>query len=133
MLARYTIYRRRPKDGEPLPEGIRQDTRFRTKHILRPEQEIVEAFLDDPSDSGWRKFKAAYSELLAERFKNDREPFEQLARLASEQDVFLGCNCPTHKNPDVRHCHTFLALTFMKHHFPKLDVVFPEPERPESM
>lgn len=88
---------------------------------------MVEAFLDDPSDSGWKTFKAAYAGLLAVRFKENREPFEQLASLASDQNVFLGCNCPTNKNPDVRHCHTFLALDFMKHQFPTLDVVYPEP------
>ena len=126
MLARYTIYRRRPKDAPPLPDGIRQDTRWRTKHVLRPQQETVEEFLTDPSDAAWHDFKEAYTTSLVTRFQENREPFEQLARLASEHDVFLGCNCPTRKNPNVQHCHTYPGLVFMKEAFPELHVVLPD-------
>ena len=71
MLARYTMYRTRPKDAGPLPEGIRQDSRWRTKHILRPTQEIVEAHLTDDSDEGWESFRSAYLEILEDRFQTD--------------------------------------------------------------
>ena len=57
MLSRYTIYRRRPANAGPLPDGIRQDTRYRTKHILRPSEDIVEAYLADPTDAAWRSFR----------------------------------------------------------------------------
>ncbi|WP_437226434.1 hypothetical protein SH661x_004583 [Planctomicrobium sp. SH661] len=124
MLSRYTIYRRRPDSAGPLPEGIRQDTRWRTRHLLRPTQDMVESFLADPS-TGWKEFQKQYLHLLAERFHAQREEFEALATLATHQDVFLGCNCPTAKNPDVHHCHTWLALEFMQRKFPQLPVTFP--------
>lgn len=125
MLARYTIYRRRPKDAGPLPEGIRQDTRWRTRHVLRPTQEIVEAFLNDPTDAAWEQFESAYRGLLKARLEEDRTGFEQLAQAAEDNDVHLGCSCPTKKNPNVRRCHTFLALGFMHEHFPELQVAYP--------
>jgi hypothetical protein len=103
-----------------LPNGIRQDTRWRTRHLLRPTQEIVEAFLADTSQSGWLSFQKSYLDLLSARFDEDRGCFEKLAHLATESDVYLGCNCPTAKNPDVRHCHTVLALEFMWARFPSL-------------
>jgi hypothetical protein len=61
-------------------------------------------------------------ELLAARFADDRTPFDELAELARDNDVWLGCSCPTAKQPDVRRCHTTLALTFMKQHYRDLDV-----------
>ena len=125
MLARYTIYRRRPKNAGPLPDGIRQDSRWRTKHILRPTQEIVEAFLENPTDKAWGKTSDAYRALLMARYRKDRESFEALAKLATVNDVFIGCSCPTKKNPDARRCHTWLALEFMRQTFPALDVVMP--------
>ena len=48
-----------------------------------------------------------------------------LAQLATDNDVFLGCNCPTKKNPIPGRCHTYLALEFMKMKYPKLDVEIP--------
>jgi len=126
MLSRYTIYRRRPVDAGPLPEGIRQDARWRTRHLLRPTQEMVEDFLEDTSSTGWKKFRSSYLSLLKERFKETPEEFRNLAELATENDVYIGCNCPTAKNPDVHHCHTFLALEFMSQKFPRLDIVFPK-------
>lgn len=125
MLARYTMYRRRPKEAGPLPEGIRQDSRWRTKHILRPTQEIVEAHLSDATDAGWESFRAAYFPILEERYETDPASFEKLAKLASENAVFIGCSCPTKKNPEVYRCHTVLALEFMQKKFPELEVVFP--------
>ncbi len=125
MLARYTMYRRRPKEAGPLPEGIRQDSRWRTKHILRPTQDLVETYLDDSTEAGWKAFRSAYQELLESRYQDDPEAFKDLMELATENDVYIGCSCPTKKNPDVRHCHTVLALEFMQQKFPELDVRFP--------
>ncbi|QDU94574.1 DUF488 family protein, N3 subclade [Lignipirellula cremea] len=125
MLARYTMYRRRPADAGPLPEGIRQDTRWRTKHLLRPSQAIVEAFLAEPNEAAWTRFCKAYRALLQERFASEKQAFRDLAALATTNDVYLGCNCPTQKNPNVSHCHTVLALAFMRDHFPALDVRLP--------
>lgn len=126
MLSRYTMYRRRPVDAKPLPDGIRQDTRWRTHHVLRPTEEMVESFLKDTGPSGWKKFHSAYLDLLKARFHDSPEEFQKLASLAADQDVYLGCNCPTEKNPNVHHCHTWIALEFMKKKFPSLNVVFPQ-------
>ena len=126
MLSRYTMYRRRPKDAGPLPEGIRRDTRYSTKHILRPTKEIVEAYLSEPSGSAWKEFRTAYLAVLQERFNADNTPFDELVALATENDVYLGCNCPTKKNPIVGRCHTYLALEFMQKNYPPLKVVVPE-------
>lgn len=125
MLSRYTIHRRRPANAGPLPTGIRQDTRYRTSHILRPSEEIVETYLANQTDAAWRSFKAAYLALLAERFREDRASFDSLAGLATDNDVFLGCNCPTRKNPVPGRCHTYVALGFMKKKYPTLEVVIP--------
>ena len=83
---------------------------------------MVAEVLADGSDAAWRAFARRYRAVLDERFSADRSPFDRLADLAREQDVHLGCNCPTAKNPDVRRCHTALALAFMKQHYPDLDV-----------
>lgn len=109
-----------------MPEGIRQDSRWRTRHILRPTKEMVETYLDDLSDAGWEEFRSSYWDLIESRYQQDPEAFENLAKLASENDVFIGCSCPTQKNPDVRRCHTFPALEFMKKKFHDLKVVFPK-------
>ena len=129
MLSRYTIYRRRPQDAEPLPIGIRQDTRWRTRHILHPTQEMVETYLADPSESAWKKFRSAYLAELRARYKADPAPFQELAEFASEKSVFLGCSCPTKKNPNVRHCHTWPALEFMEDKFPGAGGRFPSRRR----
>ncbi|MBA2115539.1 hypothetical protein [Bremerella alba] len=126
MISRYTIYRRRPPDASPLPQGIRQDTRHRTKHIVRPTQMMVVAYLADPNETGFSTFQASYRELLTARWNDDRSEFDNLAELAFNEDVYLGCSCPTKKNPDVRHCHTWMALQFMAEKFPDLEVIFPE-------
>ncbi len=125
MLSRYTIYRRRPADAGPLPDGIRQDTRHRTKHVLRPAEEIVEAYLADPTDPAWHTFRREYLALLESRFEADRVPFDRLAKLAMEADVYLGCSCPTKKNPVTGRCHTFLALEFMNNKYSNLEVMSP--------
>ncbi|MHC4428199.1 MAG: hypothetical protein ACYS0D_06290 [Planctomycetota bacterium] len=125
MLRRYTIYRGKRPPGDPLPDGERQDTRKHTRHCLRPTAAIVETFLADASDEAWVRLRDAYLEVVEARFAEDPAPFEQLATLARTRNVYLGCNCPTRKNPDVNHCHTVLALRFMREKFPDLDVVMP--------
>lgn len=122
MLARYRIIRGlRPKD-EPLPAGIRHDTRKHTRHVLRPEPELVEALLSDPSPTSFEAFRRGYLELLERRFALERHRFDALAELASESDLFIGCNCPSLRQPDVTRCHTSLALGFFREHYPGLDV-----------
>ena len=125
MLSRYTIYRRRPHDAGPLPQGVRQDTRHRTSHILRPTQAMVETYLAEPTTQAFTQFSSAYHKLLADRWKQDQAAFENLAELARHEDVYLGCSCPTKKNPNVRHCHTWMALEFMAKKFSDVEVIFP--------
>lgn len=124
MLGRYSIVRGAP--ASTLPVGIRQDTRKHTRHALRPTAEMVTRLLAHASvDAEWRAFADAYRALLTERFVADRRPFDALAELARTGDVWLGCSCPTAKNPDVHHCHTTLALAFMRGRYPDLDVRMP--------
>lgn len=128
MLARYRIYRGKRDPDDPLPEGVRQDTRHRTSHCLRPAREMVESLLaadDNEKEAAWVSFERAYLALLEERFRDDRRPFDELARLAMDRDVYLGCNCPTSRNPEVAHCHTLPALRFMKDRYRRLKVEFP--------
>jgi uncharacterized protein YeaO (DUF488 family) len=125
MLARYTMYRGKRPVHDPLPAGVRQDTRKHTGHCLRPSAEAVLAYLTDPGGEHWPKFRQKYLAALAERFQREREGFDELAQLASTADVFIGCSCPTQRNPDVRHCHTVLALEFMKQKYPELNVRMP--------
>lgn len=122
MLARYRIVRGRRPEDDPLPDGVRQDTRKHTRHVLRPSAELVQALLADPSEVSFRRFARGYRALLEERFEAERERFDQIARLAREQRVYLGCNCPTERQPDVRRCHTALALAFLRERYPDLDV-----------
>ncbi len=126
MLSRYTIYRGARPPSDPLPDGIRQDIRWRsTRHPLHPPEQIVKQYLEAPGAKAWQALRRAYLAELTRRFREDRTPFDELAALAKDSDVFLGCNCPTKKNPRVDHCHTWLALEFMKKKYPKLKVVFP--------
>lgn len=99
--------------------------RKHTGRVLSPEPDAVVAFLADPSPDGFRSFRARYEKLLERRFLERRTEFDELAASASKTDVYIGCSCPTKANPDVRHCHTFLALRFMKKHYRKLKVVLP--------
>ena len=125
MLARYRIHRgKRPAD-DPLPDGVRQDTRKHTRHFLRPDAEAVAEFLANPDAEAWERFAEHYQNLLTERFEQNPTPFDDLASLAGTEDVHLGCSCPTAKNPDVNHCHTVLALRFFEQHYPDLDVRLP--------
>lgn len=126
MLSRYKIYRGKLPAGVKLPDGARQDIRHFRQHALRPEKEVVETFLAAPSDAAWRKLRTAYLKALERRFREERAAFDALAQLAREQNVYLGCNCPTEKNPRLDRCHTWLALQFMQAKYPDLRVVFPE-------
>ena len=129
MLARYKIYRGKRPPQDPLPDGVRQDARFRTRHVLRPTKEMATAFLESGTEAAWKKFAADYRALLAERFREDRRAFDELAELAARHDVFIGCSCPTEKSPRVERCHTYLALQFMKTKYRRLRIVFPKASR----
>jgi uncharacterized protein YeaO (DUF488 family) len=125
MLARYRIVRGKRSPEDPLPDGVRQDTRKHTRHVLRPSPALVEALLDDPSAASFARFERGYRALLEQRFAAERERFEQLAQLARRENLYLGCNCPTARQPDVRRCHTRLALAFLRERYPDLDVQMP--------
>ena len=122
MLGRYKIYRGKSPEGHAWPDGIRQDARKHTRHCLRPGAEMEEDYLQDPGDPGWQKFAAAHLALVEGRFAEDRVPFDELARISIDDDGFLGCSCPTQKNPDAQRCHTALALQFMREKYPDLQV-----------
>ncbi len=124
MLSRYQMIRGKRPPDDPLPVGERMDTRKHTRHFLRPERRDVEALIADPSEQGFHRFERQYLAAIAHRFKQDRSPFDALVARASEVDVFLGCSCPTSWNP-VQHCHTVLALRFMKKKYPRLRVQMP--------
>jgi len=124
MIARYRIVRGRRSVDDPLPPGVRQDTRKHTRHVLSPTPEMVERFLEAPNERGFARFERAYLELLSRRFEKQRAAFDALAALAGRKDVYLGCNCPTAKQPEVRRCHTWLALGFLRKHYPDLEVRF---------
>ena len=111
--------------GDPMPNGIRQDARWRNSHPLRPAEEMVTQFLASPNEESWRRFRKAYIALLQERFRENRTPFDRLAELARTNDVFIGCSCPTKKNPIVGRGHTYPALEFMQKKFPPLKIVVP--------
>ncbi len=124
MLTRYTIIRGARRDA--LPKGIRQDTRKHTRHFLRPTPEIVSAvFASDGSEAAWAEYAMQYRALLQARALETPKKFDLLATMSRWHDVLLGCSCPSSKNPDVRRCHTVLALRFMLERYPTLDVRFP--------
>ena len=125
MLTRYKIYRGRRPAHDPLPEGIRQDTRKHTQHCLRPDAAAVTAYLANPDPSTWQAFAEEYRRLLQRRHAGDPTPFAALAELAQRDDVYIGCSCPTAKNPNVSQCHTVLALEFMRENYPELTVKIP--------
>lgn len=124
MISRYRIVRGKRPPGEPLPEGQRQDTRKHTKHVLRPTPELVSEFLGRPDARGFEAFEKAYTAVLEQRFREQRDAFDELAALARCNDVYLGCNCPTAKQPHVDRCHTMLALRFLAERYPDLEVRF---------
>jgi hypothetical protein len=90
---------------------------------------MVTAYLECAGDETWEHLKRAYQALLDERLRHDTKEFDQLAELATEQDVYIGCSCPTKRNPRVSRCHTTLALQFMQVRYPELPVSMPcEPD-----
>src|SRR5689334_11186049 len=97
MLSRYQIKRGASVGSLPreVREGIRQDCRKHTRHVLRPSAEVVEAFLADPKSVNWTRFAKEYRATLAKRFREDSGAFDALAESAREQNVFIGCSCPT--------------------------------------
>src|SRR5690606_785300 len=98
MLARYSIVR--GAKAANLPDGERQDTRKHTKHVLRPTPELVEQVLGaHAGERAWAEYPVKYRALLEQRFTADRGPFDHLANVARFHDVYLGCNCPTKKQP----------------------------------
>ena len=123
MLTRYRMAR--GVHAAALPKGVRQDTRKHTRHVLRPTGAMVEGYLAAPNDEAWRRVAKQYRALLEERFADDRSAFDEIAELVRTNDVYLGCSCPTKKNPSVRHCHTWLALEFFSERYPDLDVRMP--------
>lgn len=130
MLGRFQMKRGASLAAQPerVQRGVRVDTRKHTRHCLRPTEELVAGILDVPPerrDTAWKAFERAYTKLLDERFAADRAPFDALAAAARDRDVFLGCNCPTARQPDVRRCHTVLALRFMARRYPDLVVEIP--------
>ena len=125
MLGRYRIVRGKRPPEDPLPEGVRQDTRKHTRHVLRPEADDVLAYLAAPSEAAWKRLKRAYRATLDERLAQAPEAFDRLAELARAGDLWLGCSCPTARNPDVNRCHTVLALEFLAERYPGLEVRWP--------
>lgn len=125
MLARYKIYRGKLPDGVKLPVGIRQDIRKHTRHCLRSTQESVAKYLTDPTERTWKEFAASYLSTVQQRWQDDSQPFDELAELATHNDVYLGCSCPTEKNPEVAHCHTVLALQFMSSKYAEIEIRYP--------
>jgi len=125
VLSRYKMFRgKRPAD-DPLPDGVRIDTRKHTRHFLRPNAETVESYLAAPDGAAWKIFRSEYRAELGKRFATDRGPFDELVEQAQRENVFIGCSCPTAKNPDVQHCHTMLALEFLGERYPDLEIVRP--------
>ena len=53
MLARYQMLRGARPPGDPLLDGIRQDTRKHTRHFLRPSKELVDRYLVMPRMRVW--------------------------------------------------------------------------------
>jgi hypothetical protein len=90
--------------------------------VLRPTPELVEGLLDNPGPQSFEAFERGYLELLERRFQEERPRFDALAELSRHQDVYIGCNCPTARQPDVSRCHTTLALGFFRQHYPDLEV-----------
>lgn len=124
MIGRYTILRGAPKAS--FPAGVRQDTRKHTQHFLAPTPEMVAAvFGARGSARAWGSYAEAYRALLESRYAADPKRFALLATMSKWHDVWLGCSCPSSKNPDVGRCHTILALRFLKQRFPEIDVVLP--------
>jgi len=89
MLSRYTI--KRGAATNTLPQGIRQDTRKHTQHVLRPTAELVVHVLqhaDDPQ--AWEMLRREYLAVLNARFAVDRMGFDRLAEANHISFGFVG-------------------------------------------
>ena len=60
MLGRYQMVRGARPPNNPLPVGVRKDTRKHTLHILRPDADQVRSYLDNPGEAAWERFAADY-------------------------------------------------------------------------
>src|SRR5262245_7898554 len=100
MLGRYKHQRYVPK-----PKGHWILTQWKNKTCVSPTEDLVNEYLNKVSDAAWEKYERTYLRILEERFSTDRQPFDELARLAREGDVHIGCSCPTKENPTHQHCH----------------------------
>lgn len=125
MLGRYRIVRGKRAPDDPLPVGVRMDTRKHTNHVLRPDAAAVAALFAEFTAARWRAFAGDYEALLAARFAADRAPFDAIAAQARTGDVWLGCSCPSAQNPDVSRCHTVLALRFLAKRYRDVKIVLP--------
>ena len=125
ILGRYTMRQFPDENVGPPPVGIHKDTRKHQNHCLSPTPEMVKKYLSDPTAGAWTIFRSSYLELLEKHFAERKSEFDELANLAMKDDVYIGCSCPTKNNPSVYHCHTVLALQFMKEIYPQLTVVMP--------
>ena len=88
---------------------------------------VVGIYLGDISDAAWAHSEVAYLESLEQRYADNPSPFEKLAAMAMEKDVFIGCSYPTQKNPNPMHCHTVPALRFISSKFPDIEIQLPLP------
>jgi len=71
-LHRYTTIRGLGR--EHLPQGIRQDTRKHTRHVLRPDTDDVVRYFADPTDAGWEQFAKSWRTCVEQRFADDPAP-----------------------------------------------------------
>ncbi len=101
------------------------DTTYAAKHFLSPTEAMVKKYQSSPSDTAWREYENEYLKIIQERFEKNQELFDVLARRAMNENVKLGCFCPTRRIPDVYMCHTVIALRFMQEKYPELEVELP--------
>jgi hypothetical protein len=122
MLGRFQLKR---GVAYPKAKGAQfKDTRKHTSHVLAPPTPLVKAYFQSPTLEAWQKFQTGYLQALRERFRKTPERFEELRELATSGDYYLGCNCPTTKNPFPCRCHTIVAIEFLKELYPDLEVDF---------
>src|SRR6185369_3197047 len=77
MLGRYKHQRYVPK-----PKGHWILTQWKNRTCVSPTEDLVNEYLNNPTDAAWAKYEETYRRVLEERFAADRKPFDELARLA---------------------------------------------------
>lgn len=123
MLSRFQI--KRGVNYPRVPGALFKDTRKHVKaHVLAPTKDMVTRYLSQPTLDTWQWFQREYLLELQKRADERPEEFEELRRLAQTGDYYLGCSCPTPRNPLPCRCHTIVALEFMKERYPDLNVEF---------